>query len=268
MGGNVRHTTLPSISALTALFGPDTPSPTQREREGDRNRKLTGRFPRLWSPPAEFDQNGATLSAFPTMETSREHSRDKRGTVWYLMCTHITYPDVSTTSLAAIENEKKINLPLHPVSNLFSSFPLLPLQPIGPFPTSNHSFLFSSSASPVLCLLVFNIHRFWSVVKKKSPDTLVNLSIWIVICIYTYGEINLMCREAEKQNRSKTETPTEMAPLTLSKTANTTRAVAPQETSVAATASVVPEQKSNAQHLRMEKLFVLLSWLTSVSLIG
>ena len=53
-------------------------SHTEGEREGDRNRKLTGRFPSLWSPPAEFDQNGATLSAFPTMETSGEHSRDKR----------------------------------------------------------------------------------------------------------------------------------------------------------------------------------------------
>lgn len=133
MGGNVRHTTLPSISALTALFGPDTPSPTRREREGDRNRKLTGRFPSLWSPPAEFDQNGATLSASPTMETSGEHSRDKRGTMWYLMCTHIINPDGSTTSLAAIESETKKNLPLHPVSNLFSSFPLLPLQPFRTF---------------------------------------------------------------------------------------------------------------------------------------
>lgn len=205
MGGNVRHTTLPSISALTALFGPDTPSPTRREREGDRNRKLTGRFPSLWSPPAEFDQNGATLSASPAMETSGEHSRDKRGTMWYLMCTHIMNPDGSTTSLAAIESEKKTILfilslisSLHSLSFHFNLF--------GPFPTSNHSFLFSSSASPFPRLLLFNIHRIWWVVKKKSLDSLVNLSIWVVICFCIPIERYIVEKQArqtkQKQNRN------------------------------------------------------------------
>lgn len=87
---------------------------------------------------------------------------------------------------------------LHSLSFHFNLF--------GPFPTSNHSFLFSSSASPFPRLLLFNIHRIWWVVKKKSLDSLVNLSIWVVICFCIPMERYIVEKQArktkQKQNRN------------------------------------------------------------------
>lgn len=76
-----RETHSTSISALTALFGPD-PLSTEGEREWNSNRKLPGRFPPLWSPPAKFHLDRVVVYAASLMEGNAECSTDRGGMVW------------------------------------------------------------------------------------------------------------------------------------------------------------------------------------------